>query len=129
MLWLGWNQIERRFLVGHYPEAWLLLLPWAIAATLDGMGATISIALQAARDFRYLAYATVVGAPLTIAATVGAVLWRGYTWTMYGVAVGYLVVLGMLIGRYWVVRRNALAKLPPARPAEMAAAASPPIQP
>lgn len=109
LLWLGWGEIERRFLVGRYPEAWLLIWPWALAATLDGMGATLAIALQAAREFRYLAYMTMVGAPVTIAATVGAILWRGYTWTMYGVAFGYLVVLAMLIGRYLQVRRNALA--------------------
>lgn len=106
VLWLGWGEIERRFLVGHYPEAALLLWPWALAATLDGMGATLSIALQAAREFRYLAYATIVGAPVTIAATVGAVLWGGYTLTMYGVALGYLVLLAMLVVRYWQVRRN-----------------------
>ncbi len=109
VLWLGWGEIERRFLVGHYPEAWLLLWPWALAATLDGMGATLSIALQAAREFRYLAYATIVGAPVTIAATVGAIVWRGYTSTMYGVALGYLVVLAMVVARYWRVRRNLLA--------------------
>lgn len=106
LLGLAWSAIDRHFLVGRYPEAWLLLWPWALAATLDGIGATLSIALQAAREFRYLAYATIVGAPVTILATVGAILWRGYTWTMYGVAFGYLVVLAMLTVRYWQVRRN-----------------------
>jgi len=109
LLWLGWGLVERHFLVGHYPDAWQLVLPWAIAATLDGMGATLSTALQAAREFRYLAYAALVGAPLTIAATAGAVLWLGYTSTMYGVALGYLVILGMLMARYCLVRRRVAA--------------------
>jgi O-antigen/teichoic acid export membrane protein len=126
-LWLGWREIERRFLVGQYPEAALLVWPWALAATLDGVGATLAIALQAARDFRYLACVTIVGAPVTIAATVGAILWRGYTWTMYGVALGYLLALAMLIVRYWLVRRGFLAASRPA--ATIEAEAAPPIRP
>jgi hypothetical protein len=39
------------------------------------------------------------------------VLWQGYTWTMYGVAVGNLVLLGMTLGRLWRVRRGAIAQL------------------
>lgn len=127
VLWLGWGEFERRFLVGHYPKAELLLWPWALAATLDGMGATLAIALQAAREFRYLAYVTIVGAPVTIATTAGAIAWHGYTWAMYGVALGYLVVLAMLIVRYWQVRRNFRVKSHP--PGLIETEAPPPIRP
>jgi O-antigen/teichoic acid export membrane protein len=119
LLWFGWGEIDRRFLVGHYPEARLLLWPWALAAMLDGVSATLSIALQAAREFRYLAYVTIIGAPVTIAATAGAIVWHGYTWAMYGVALGYFVVVALLIVRYWQVRRNFRAA---SRPAEAIAA-------
>jgi O-antigen/teichoic acid export membrane protein len=122
LLWLGWAPIERFFLVGHYPEAWLLLWPWAVSATLDGMSAILSNALQAAREYKFLAHTSLVAAPITIAATVGAILWGGYTWTMYGVALGYLVVLAMLVARYWLVRRKALATSGSASPSELPAA-------
>jgi O-antigen/teichoic acid export membrane protein len=110
-LWFGWGPIERHFLAGNYPDAWLLVWPWAVAAAIEAMSSTIATALQAAREFKFLAYGTVLSAPVTIAATVGVVLWHGYTWTMYGVAVGNLVLLGMTLGRLWRVRRGAIAQL------------------
>src|SRR5262249_38634614 len=71
LLWFGWDQIARHFLAGKYPDAALLLLPWAVAAGLQCMEYTLGIALQAAREFRFLAYTTLISAPLTVAATAG----------------------------------------------------------
>ena len=105
-LWLGWDLIERHFLAGQYPDAWLLIWPAAILAALDAMSYVISIGLRANREFKFLAFGTVVTAPVTIAATVGAILWHDYTWTMYGVAFGALVMVAIEGGRlYWVRRR------------------------
>jgi O-antigen/teichoic acid export membrane protein len=120
-LWLGWGPIERHFLAGNYPDAWLLVWPWAVAAAIEAMGSTIAIALQAAREFKFLAYGTVLSAPVSIAATVGAVLWQGYTWTMYGVAVGNLVLLAVTLDRLRRVRRRAIAQSA-SSPASIAAA-------
>ncbi len=110
LLWLAWQPIERYFLAGHYPDAWSLMLPWAIAAGLNVMAFTVSVALQAAREFKFLAYATMLNAPLTLAATAAAVLWQGYTWTMYGVALGDLIALSMYIGRLCMIRRKLLVQ-------------------
>jgi O-antigen/teichoic acid export membrane protein len=110
ILWLLWGPIERYFLAGHYPDAWSLVWPWAIAAGLNVMEFTVSVALQAAREFRFLAFATMLCAPITIAATVAAVLWHGYAWTMYGVAFGNLTMLIIEGGRLYVVRRRFLAQ-------------------
>ena len=60
-------------------------------AALNAMAFTVSVALQSAREFKFLAYATMINAPLTLAATEVAVLWHGYEWTMYGVALGDLI--------------------------------------
>jgi O-antigen/teichoic acid export membrane protein len=109
-LWLGWHLIERHFLAGNYPDAWSLMWPAAIAAALDAMSYTVSIGLRATREFKFLAYVTMLTAPVTIGATVGAVLWQGYTWTMYGVAFGSLVGLAIEGGRLYSVRRRALVQ-------------------
>jgi O-antigen/teichoic acid export membrane protein len=106
-LWASWGLIERHFLVGHYPDAWLLVPPAALVAALDAMGYAVSIGLRASREFKFLAYAAMVTAPVTIVATVAVVLWHGYIWTMYGVAFGNLVMVAIEGGRlYWVRRRS-----------------------
>jgi hypothetical protein len=107
---LSWHLIERHFLAGQYPEAWLLVWPAAIAATLEAVSHVISIPLRAAREFRYMASGMVVAAPITLAAVAGAVLWQGYTWTMYGVAFGQVVVLAMGTTRLYRVRRRMMAQ-------------------
>ena len=106
VLWVVWRPIDRHFLAGNYPDASLLLWPWAAASAIEAMGSTIATALQAARDFKFLAYATVLSAPITILATIIAVLWHGYTWTMYGVAVGNLVLLAVTVARLRRARRK-----------------------
>jgi O-antigen/teichoic acid export membrane protein len=113
-LLVGWRPIEEHFLAGNYPDAWLLLWPWAVAAAIEAMSSTIAIALQAAREFKLLAYGTVLSAPVTILATIAAVLWQGYTWTLYGVALGNLVLLSVGLARLRRVRRNFLQAPGPA---------------
>jgi O-antigen/teichoic acid export membrane protein len=98
--------IEAHLYVHKYPGAGLLLLPWAIVACVIALEQIPSVALQAARDFRFLAYVSLISAPVTVAATIGAILWRGYTWTMYGVAVGQIVSLAMVACRLYQVRRR-----------------------
>jgi hypothetical protein len=106
VLWLAWHQIDKHFLVGQYPDAWLLVWPWAIATALDAMSHIVSIALRAAREFKFLAFGMMLSAPITVAATAGAVWWQGYTWTMYGFAFGQFVMLAMEIVRFYYVRRR-----------------------
>ena len=74
------------------------------------MSHVVSIALRAAREFKFLAFGMMLSAPITVAAAAGAVLWQGYTWTMYGVALGQFVMLAMEVGRLRVVRRSILAR-------------------
>ena len=110
VLCLAWAPIERHFLGDKYPEAWSLMLPWAVSAGLSAMEYTVGIALQAAREFKYLAYTTLVGGPLTVVAAVGAVWWHDYTWTMYGLAFGSIAIMAMEAARLYVVRRRILAE-------------------
>jgi O-antigen/teichoic acid export membrane protein len=56
----------------------------------------------------------VLSAPVTILATIAAVLWQGYTWTLYGVALGNLVLLSVGLARLRRVRRNFLQAPGPA---------------
>jgi hypothetical protein len=116
-IYLSWHLIERHFLAGHYPEAWLLVWPAATAATLEAVSHVISIPLRAAREFRYMASGMMVAAPITLAAVAGVVMWHGYAWTMYGVAFGQVVVLAMGTTRLYRVRRRMLAAAGDLKPA------------
>jgi O-antigen/teichoic acid export membrane protein len=105
VLWLIWAPIEIYVLGDKYPDAGRLLLPWAIVTCVVALDQVASVALQAARDFRFLAYVTLISAPVTIVATVGTILWQGYTWAMYGVAIGQVLGLVMVVGRLYSIRR------------------------
>jgi O-antigen/teichoic acid export membrane protein len=111
-VWFAWPLIDRYFLAGKYGDAWLLVLPWALSAGCNCVGYTISTALQAARDFRFLACTTLISAPVT-AAAVALMLWRcGYLSAMYGVAFGDALALAMVIARLYALRRRAGAAQP-----------------
>src|SRR6202012_4937612 len=79
VLWFGvlvlaWYPIEHYFLTDRYPDAWLLMWPWFAAAALDVMVFIMSMALQAAREFKFLACATVATAPISLVASGALVL-------------------------------------------------------
>ena len=99
LLWLSWGLIERYFLGAKYPHAVLLLMPWAIVAAQDAIAEILATGLQAIREFRFLAYVTMISAPVTAVATIGLTLWQGYTWTLYGLAIGQGVNIAMMVGR------------------------------
>ncbi|HVC52202.1 MAG TPA: hypothetical protein VND87_09285 [Stellaceae bacterium] len=109
-VWLMWAPTEAYLFAHKYPNAGVLLLPWATVACLVALDQILSVALQAARDFRFLAFVSLISAPVTIAATTGAILWHGYAWTMYGVALGQIVSLGLVASRLCVVRHRLAAQ-------------------
>lgn len=122
----GWRAIEHYLLAEKYPEASLLLLPWTITVALDAITFIVSTALSAAREFRYLAWVTLCTAPITLAGTAGLTLWHGYTWTMYGLALGNALSVAMVVARLYMVRRGACypgaAAFSGAQPAELSEA-------
>ena len=132
-VWLMWGPIETHLFGHKYPDAELLLLPWAIVSCSVAIEQIPATMLQAARDFRFLAYVSLTCAPITAAATVVAILWRGYTWTMYGAALGQVVGLAIVVCRLYQVRQRLRARfavaiarpadLTPGRPASDASAA------
>ncbi len=105
LLWLSWGVIERYFLGAKYPEALMLLLPWSLVAGQDAISGILSTGLQAIREFRFLAYVTIISAPVSAGATIGLTLWHGYTWTLYGLAIGQGVNIALMLRRLWQVRR------------------------
>lgn len=114
MLWLGWHPIEHYLLADKYPAAGMLLLPWALASGLNVIDYILGIALQAAREFKFLAQIAMLGAPITAIATIAAVLWHGYTWTMYGVAFGNGAIVVMQMAGLQLARRRMTGAVPPA---------------
>jgi O-antigen/teichoic acid export membrane protein len=113
-LWAAWQVIAVHLFAGKYSEGVLLLLPWAIAICLDTVDFVLGTALQAAREFRYLAGVTMITAPISAVATAWFTVWHGYTWTIYGLAIGSGVSVILVIGRLWKVRRRMLTKGIPA---------------
>ena len=113
-LWLAWQPIEHYLFADKYPDAAALLVPWALASGLNVIDYIIGTALQAAREFKFLAQICLIGAPITAVATTAVVLWQGYTWTMYGVAFGTAAVIAMEAVRLQVVRRRMISGSPAA---------------
>ncbi|CAK0775036.1 membrane hypothetical protein [Gammaproteobacteria bacterium] len=99
VLLAGWSVVERQVLAGKYPEAGRLLLPWVVTTSISLVRYVIGIGLQAAREFRFLAHAQIFGGIASLAAVVIVLLWRDYTWTLWGIAVGEACCLTLLLIR------------------------------
>jgi hypothetical protein len=109
--WAGWPLIEHHFLVDKYSDATMLPLPWGIASGINVIDYVIAIALQAAREFKFLAQMSLMSAPITAGATAVLILWHGYTWTIYGVALGSAVFFFIATARLQRVRRRMMAPI------------------
>jgi O-antigen/teichoic acid export membrane protein len=109
-LWFAWPPIEHYLLAGKYSDGVFLLLPWAAASGASVLRYVASIGLTAARDFKFLATTQTICGALAAGATVGFILWQGYTGAMWGVAIGNGVCFVWEMGRLRRVRRRTLAK-------------------
>lgn len=110
---LAWGPVERLLLAHKYPDAAALLLPWAVASGMSLLRYVSGIALQAAREFKFLAYAQIVCGAASAAATVVVILWWGYEATMWGIAFGNGACFAWQVVRLRRVRRpDHIAALP-----------------
>ncbi len=101
----GWGPVEHYVLAGKYPEAGALLLPWAAASGFSLLRYVAGMGLIAARQFKFLAYAQIGCGTIAAAATVGMILWQGYTGAMWGIAIGNGACLVLSLIRLRTVRR------------------------
>lgn len=110
----AWSPVERYLLAGKYPEAGLLLLPWAAASGASLLRYVAGTALTAAREFKYMAYAQLACGGVAAAATAAMILWQGYAGAMWGIAAGNALCAALHMVRLRRVRRPGfVASLPP----------------
>jgi O-antigen/teichoic acid export membrane protein len=108
-LWFAWEPIRRYVFAGKYSDGLLLLWPWAAASGASVLRYVGSTGLMAAREFKFLAKAQTVSGIIAAAATAGFILWRGYTFAMWGIALGNCICFVWEMVRLDDVRRRALA--------------------
>jgi O-antigen/teichoic acid export membrane protein len=101
----GWEPVEHFVLAGKYPDAKMLLLPWAAASAATTLRYVAGIGLVAARQFKFLAHVQIVCGALAAAATVAMILWRGIDGAMWGIAIGNAACLAMILVRLRDIRR------------------------
>lgn len=106
--WFGallflWPLIDHYVFAGKFPAAHQQLLPWFVAQAILQLRFILGVALQAARQFRYLTYAYCVGGAATAAATAAILLQFDPSWVMLGTAVGEAVGLALLVAKLRVV--------------------------
>jgi O-antigen/teichoic acid export membrane protein len=117
LLWLAWEPVEHYLLAGKYSHGAVLVLPWAAASGASVLRYIGSMALNAAREFKFLATAQTLCGGLAAAATAGFILWQGYAGAMWGIAIGNGVCLVWEMSRLRRVRRLAASRgLPSADP-------------
>jgi O-antigen/teichoic acid export membrane protein len=112
LLWLAWEPIEHYLLAGKYSHGAVLVLPWAAASGASVLRYIGSMALNAAREFRFLAITQALCGGLAAAATAGFILWQGYAGAMWGIAIGNGVCLVWEMSRLRRVRRLVASRGP-----------------
>jgi hypothetical protein len=108
-LWLAWQPVQHHLLGDKYSDTLPLLVPWAAASGASVLRYVGSVALVAAREFKFLATAQTVCGVLAAAATAAFVLWEGSAGAMWGIAIGNGLCFGWEMARLQHVRRRAAA--------------------
>lgn len=112
VLYFAWALVETHLFKGRYPEIAMLTLVWGLTTLISTSDVCFSAYLQAARQFRPLAFASlaaalVSGSALLVIATTGPV-----TYTVGAVALGEIVSLAWVL--VLIARAPAVAPNPEA---------------
>ncbi len=108
LLWLLWQPLNHYLLADKYADSAALLLPWAAASGATVLRYVAGVALQAAREYKFLAQALLFCGAISVVATVALVTLGGYSWAMYGIAIGNAVCFALELDRLRRIRRRAL---------------------
>jgi hypothetical protein len=110
----GWHYLEQLLLHGHrYEGLFETALAWMVTTTLSQFRGAVSVALQAVREFRFLAFTTGIGATITLAATALLTVACGWQFSVLGLAAGELAACILIVHRWiGVLRRMRRAAAP-----------------
>jgi O-antigen/teichoic acid export membrane protein len=108
-VWLGWPLISRLLYAGRFAAAGWIALLWAVSAGLGGMQNALSIAFQALRSFRSLAYADLAAALAAIAVTLLLLSRLSFPYAIVGMMAGQGLEAVLLAALLWrMIRRTPL---------------------
>jgi O-antigen/teichoic acid export membrane protein len=108
-VWLGWPLISRLLYAGRFAAAGWIALLWAVSAGLGGMQNALSIAFQALRSFRSLAYADLAAALAAIAVTLLLLSRLSFPYAIVGMMAGQGLEVVLLAALLWrMIRRTPL---------------------
>jgi len=119
---LLWRWVEP--LLGRYEGLHLVTLCWIAATTFAQFRAALSAALQAAKDFRFLAWTTVASTTVTLPATLATIFAFGWRTSVLGMAAGEAVAGAAMLWRWRRVRGRLAALQAPAEAAAVEDAAA-----
>jgi putative peptidoglycan lipid II flippase len=108
-VWLFWPLVSHYLYGGRFAGAGWIALLWAFSAALGGSQNALSLAFQALRAFRALAWADLAAAVAAVAVTLLLLSRLSYPYAVVGMMVGQgleVVLLAVLLGR--MIRRTPL---------------------
>ncbi len=112
LLYLLWDQVEIRLYAGKYEDMEIIVVLWAAVSLLFAVRALFSIPLQSMRQFKRLAFATAMGAVVSLVSVTILALTLGFQYSVAGVGLGEAVSLVYVIYIYRRYMRNLAATGP-----------------
>ncbi len=108
-VWLGWPLVSQYLYGGRFAAAGWIALLWAFSAALGGSQNALSLAFQALRAFRALAYADLAAALATVGVTLLLLSRLSYPYAVVGMMFGQgLEVLLLTILLWRMIRQTPL---------------------
>ncbi|MHA1565520.1 MAG: lipopolysaccharide biosynthesis protein [Alphaproteobacteria bacterium] len=106
LLYVFWDIAEAQLYAGKYEDMEVIVVLWAIVTLLFAGRALLAVPLQAMRQFKRLAYATALGAVVSLASVIVLTFTLGFQYSIAGVGMGEAVSLAYVIYVY----RQSMAK-------------------
>ncbi len=101
---LLWRWIAPFLSRGRYEGLYEVALCWIAATTFAQFRAALSVALQAAKDFRFLALTTALAAAITLPTTLVVIFAFGWRTSVLGLAAGEAAAGGAILLRWLRIR-------------------------
>lgn len=102
VLWFFWPPINEIFFSDKYSGVEIIIVQWFLVTVIFQLRSVYSISMQSLNKFKFLAFATVLGAALSVASLIFICFFEKENWVVISVVLGESLALMVII--YFIYR-------------------------